>query len=267
MKNLEKHIRERRSVRTFNQRVLTKEDYETLCTFIKKLDNPFGLVVEFCFIENMNCPVVVGTELYVGAKIKNSPYLNEAFGYTFEKFVLYAQSLGIGTVWIGGTMDRTAFEKAMNLKDDEIMPCISPVGYPSEKMSIREMMMRKGVKADERKSFEEIVYLNDFEHPLNPDDAGDLFLPLEMVRLAPSAVNKQPWRMLIQNHFVHFYLERSKNFGGGKIDMQKIDLGIALCHFEIMANDLGISTELIIEKPDVYAKKELEYIASYKLNG
>ena len=141
------------------------------------------------------------------------------------------------------------------------------VGYPSEKMSIREMMMRKGVKADERKSFEEIVYLNDFEHPLNPDDAGDLFLPLEMVRLAPSAVNKQPWRMLIQNHFVHFYLERSKNFGGGKIDMQKIDLGIALCHFEIMANDLGISTELIIEKPDVYAKKELDYIASYKLNG
>lgn len=27
-------------------------------------------------------------------------------GYSFEKLVLFAWSLGIGTVWIGGTMKR-----------------------------------------------------------------------------------------------------------------------------------------------------------------
>ena len=40
-------------------------------------------------------------------------------------------------------------------------------------------------------------------------------------RLAPSAVNKQPWRVLKAGHMVHFYLKRGKGFSGGRLDMQK----------------------------------------------
>lgn len=47
--------------------------------------------------------------------------------------MLYAQSLGIGTVWIGGTMDRAAFEATMELGENEVMPCVSPLGYPAKK--------------------------------------------------------------------------------------------------------------------------------------
>ena len=264
MDNIEKLVRERRSVRTFDGRELTAEDKEKLCTFIETIDNPYNLSVEFKLLEKMGCPVVVGTELYVGAKMKDAPHLNEAFGYAFEKLVLYAQSLGIGTVWIGGTMDRGAFEKAMELGEDEVMPCVSPLGYPAKKMSLRESMMRKGVKADDRLAFEDIVYWNDFEQPMTTDAAGKLLLPLEMVRLAPSAVNKQPWRMVVMDDIVHFYLQRSKNFIGGKLDMQKIDMGIALCHFELMAKELGICTEFTVVEPNISCKNEAEYIASYK---
>lgn len=88
---------------------------------------------------------------------------------------------------------------------------------------------------------EEIAYWNSFEQPLTPDAAGKLFLPLEMICLAPSAVNKQPWRMVVMDDVVRFYLQRSKNFDSGKIDMQKIDMGIALCHFELMAIDGTLS--------------------------
>lgn len=264
MDNIEKLVRERRSFRTFDGRELTAEDREKLCAFTESIDNPYGLPVEFRLLENMGCPVVVGTELYVGAKMKDAPNMNVAFGYTFEKLVLYAQSLGIGTVWIGGTMDRGSFEKAMGLGEDEVMPCVSPLGYPAKKMSIRESMMRKGVKADVRLAFEDIVYWNSFEQPLTPDTAGKLLLPLEMVRLAPSAVNKQPWRMVVMDDAVHFYLQRSKNFSGGKIDMQKIDMGIALCHFELMAKELGIYTEFSIAEPNISCKDGTEYIASYK---
>ena len=42
--------------------------------------------------------------------------MEEDFGYSFERFGLYAQSIGIGTVRIGGTMDRAVFERAMVLK-------------------------------------------------------------------------------------------------------------------------------------------------------
>ena len=264
MDNMEKLVRERRSVRTFDGRELTAADKEKLCNYIASIDNPYGLPIEFKLLPKMGCPVVVGTELYIGAKMKNAPHLNEAFGYAFEKLVLYAQSLGIGTGWIGGTMDRGAFETAMALSEDEVMPCVSPLGYPANKMSVREKMMRKGVKADSRFSFEEIAFWNSFDTPLTADAAGKLFLPIETVRLAPSAVNKQPWRIVIADDVVHFYLQRSKNFGGGRIDMQKIDMGIALCHFELTAKEIGISTEFVIAEPNIPCKDGMEYIASYK---
>lgn len=55
-----------------------------------------------------------------------------------------------------------------------------------------------------------------------------------MARLAPSAVNKQPWRIVVADNKAHFYLKRSKGFGHeGKLDMQMIDMGIALCHFAL----------------------------------
>ena len=77
--------------------------------------NPYGLPVEFKLLDGskqkLNCPVVVGTNLYVGAKMKQAPHLNEAFGYSFELLVLYAQSLGLGTVWVGGTMNRAALSR------------------------------------------------------------------------------------------------------------------------------------------------------------
>ena len=264
MDNMKKLVGERRSVRTFDGRELTAADKEKLCAYMETIDNPYGLPIEFKLLPKMSCPVVVGTDLYIGAKMKAAPHLNEAFGYAFEKLVLYAQSLGIGTVWIGGTMDRSAFEKAMELSEDEVMPCVSPLGYPAKKMSVRERMMRKGVKADSRFSFEEIAFWNSFDTPLTSDAAGKLFLPIETVRLAPSAVNKQPWRIVVADDVAHFYLQRSKNFGGGKIDMQKIDMGIALCHFELTAKEIGISTEFVIEEPNIPHDDGIEYIASYK---
>jgi len=182
----------------------------------------------------------------------------------FELLVLYAQSLGLGTVWVGGTMERAAFEKAMELAEDEVMPCMSPLGYPAKKMSLRETMMRKGIKADERLAFEELFFDGSFSSPLTKENAGKLCHPLEMVRLAPSAVNKQPWRVLLADNAAHFYLKRSKGFNGGAIDMQKIDMGIALCHFDLAAKNAGLAPCFAQSDPGI-ACEGLEYIASYRL--
>ncbi|MBQ8016117.1 MAG: hypothetical protein IJ264_08050 [Clostridia bacterium] len=180
--------------------------------------------------------------------------------------VLYAQSLGIGTVWLGGTMNRPAYEKVMELDADEMMPCASALGYPSEKMSLREGMMRKAIKADERLPFEELFFNGNFDTPLQKEKAGDLAEPLEMIRLSPSAVNKQPWRVVVSDNTVHFYLKRSKNFSGGSaLDMQKVDMGIALCHFALTAKENSLNPIFVQEDPKLISSSELEYIASYKL--
>jgi len=127
--------------------------------------------------------------------------------------------------------------------------------------------MRAAIKADERLPFEELFFDKTFDTPLNREKAGNLFLPLEMVRLAPSAINKQPWRLLVCDGIVHFYLRR--NYGNrpeGKPDMQTIDMGIALCHFDLTAKECGINIEFVQEDPNIPCG-EMEYIASYRIIG
>ena len=195
MKNITKLITDRKSVRTFDGSILDNDSKEKLLNFMNNIENPYNIPVQFKLIsakENgLICPVVSGTDLYVGGKIKDQPNGNVAFGYSFEMLVLYAQSLGIGTVWLGGTMNRTAFEQAMELEADEMMPCASPLGFTAKKMSLREGMMRKAIKADERLPFEELFFDSSPDTPLSQERAGEFAEPLEMLRLAPSAVNKQ----------------------------------------------------------------------------
>lgn len=270
MNNIAELINKRRSVRTYDGRALDESIKEQLLSYANAIQNPFNIPVKFKFLDagkdGLTCPVVSGTDLYVGGKIENVPKASVAFGYSFEEFVLYAQSLGLGTVWLGGTMNRSAFEQAMELGENEMMPCATPIGYTAKKMSIRETMMRKAIKADERLPFEELFFDGSFDTPLTNEKAGKFAEPLEMVRLAPSAVNKQPWRVVVADNTAHFYLKRSEGFSHeGKLDMQMIDMGIALCHFVLAAKENDLSINFVQEDPTLISNDGVEYIASYKL--
>ena len=265
--SIQELIRARRSVRSFDGRVLDEATKEKLLSC--DMENPYGIPVTVKFLSakdhGLSCPVVTDCDLYVGGRVKDVPKACVAFGFSFERFVLYAQSLGLGTVWLGGTMNREAYEKAMGLAHDELMLCASPVGYPAAKMSMRESMMRKVIKADERLAFEELYFDGDFTTPLTKEKAGKVAAALEMVRLAPSAVNKQPWRVVVAGDSVHFYLVRNKGVGHGeKLDMQMIDMGIALCHFALTTEELGLQMAFVEEDPNI-TNAVGEYIASYKL--
>ena len=163
-------------------------------------------------------------------------------------------------------MNREAFERAMAVSADEVMPCVSPLGYPAEKMSLRETMMRKGIKADSRFDFEELFFDGSFDKPLSKSTAGKLLEAFEAVRLAPSAVNKQPWRCVCCEDKVHFYEKRSKrHVSENDWDLQKIDVGIALCHFELTARECGLDASLEIAAPDIPVPENMQYIATYLL--
>lgn len=271
MENIEKLVRGRRSVRAYDGRDISETDIEKLLAFIGETENPYGIPVNFKLLDGkkqtLSCPVVIGTDLFIGGSVKRVPHMEEAFGYSLEMLVLYAQSLGIGTVWVGGTMDRSAFERAMELGENEIMPCMSPLGYPAKKLSVREAVMRKAIKADSRIPFDELFFDGSFDTPLTEEKAGELAFPLEMVRWAPSAVNKQPWRAVVDNNAVHFYLKSAKRIISESVgDMQKIDLGIALCHFALAAKEIGLNVEFAINDPGIASGDGAEYIASYLLN-
>ena len=122
-------IRHRRSVRTFDGRALRAEDAEKIMEYASALENPYGLPITWKILNakehGLSSPVITGTDTYITGKMKRAPHAEEAFGYTFERIVIFAEAMKLGTTWIAGTMNRDAFEKAMELDDGEVMPCIS----------------------------------------------------------------------------------------------------------------------------------------------
>lgn len=261
-------IRNRRSVRTYSGEPLREEDRKKLEEYVKTIKNPFGVSIEFRFLDakqyGLTSPVVVGADTYVAAKSERVPNLEIAFGYDFEQLVLYAQSIGIGTVWMAATFNRAVFEKAIELKDTEVMPAVTPIGYAAKKMSFKESLMRKGVKADARLPFETLFFKGTFSNPLMQSEAGRFGDALEMVRLAPSAVNKQPWRVVVCGNMVHFYEKKAKNMSKKDfVDIQKVDVGIALLHFELIMKEKNTEGGFVVNDPNLEKEADVEYIISY----
>ena len=262
-------MRNRRSVRTFDGSPLREEDAQKILDFAAAAENPYRLSINWKLLDakttGLSSPVIVGADAFLAGTMQRVPYAEEAFGYSFERVVLFAASIGVGTTWIAGTMDRAAFEKAAGVAAGEVMPCVSPLGYPAKKMSLRESIMRKGVKADSRLPFETLFFDRSFDRPLSFENAGRLGEVLEAVRLAPSAVNKQPWRAVCCGDRVHFYEKRNKPLEDGAWDIQKIDMGIALCHFALAAERCGIPVTFRTEDPGLSAGDDVFYIATYEL--
>lgn len=259
-------IKNRKSVRTFDKnKNIDSALLNEIKEFMNNVTNPYGLKIEWFLLNSdeykLSSPVIVGEKYYILGKMKKELNAEEAFGYELEEIVLYLKTLDLGTTWMAGTFSRSLFEKAINLNSDEIMPCVTPIGYKAAKMSIREKLMRRGIKADTRLEFNDLFFKNDFNTKLDNDDLDKYKDILELVRIAPSAVNKQPWRILLCDNKFYFYKAPSKGFDRDGFDVQKIDLGIALNHFMHGLNEKGIDYEFEISNPD-FNVESFEYIAT-----
>lgn len=163
----------------------------------------------------------------------------------------------MGTTWIGGTLNRKLFENAADTKYDEYMMIVTPLGYPSDKQSMVDLKLRNSVRGDERFSPSDLFFEEDFSHPM--DSSNDY---LEAVRWAPSAANRQPWRVVKDGNYYHFYLEHAKGYKSGvDWDVQKSDMEIALCHFLAVCDG-----EFSIDNPEIESDEYTEYVATVHVN-
>lgn len=260
-------IKSRRSVRTFDEKPLSEVDRNKLIAYTANADNPFGVSVEFRLLDakeyGLTSPVIVGAKDFLAAKVKRTDNFEVAFGYSFEKVCLYALSFGVGTVMLAASLNRAAFEKAMSLAKEEIMPLASPVGYPADTMSLREVLMRKALRADKRKTPEDLFYCKNFETALKENEAGDYAEALEAVRLAPSAGNGQPWKIVVEGDNVHFY--EAKTMKDSLLgDIQKLDVGIAIAHFDLVRKEKGIEGRFVVSDPSIATPNSTYYIATFE---
>jgi len=167
----------------------------------------------------------------------------EDYGYGMERNILLVTSLDLGTCWLGGTLNRAGFARKIGLTPDELMPAISPVGYPAGKRSLTDRAFRFMANSDRRKPWEELFFDEKPGNPLVKEQAGNPGEALESVRMGPSASNRQPWRVVREGKSFHFFLQRTPGYDRitGEIRLQEVDMGIAICHFELAAMEMGLA--------------------------
>ncbi len=272
-------IRQRRSIRSYTDKPIEEEKKEAVNKFISSnTTGPFGTRSRFIFItasaqekEALKGLITYGMiknpmGFIIGA-VEKAPHNLEDFGNLMEKNILMATDLGLGTCWLGGTFSSSRFAQKIGLKNNEVMPAVTPVGYGVQKISSKDSLVRGASGADNRKEWGSLFFQNN--KPLSVEQAGSYAAPLEMVRLAPSANNFQPWRIVKEPNanIFHFYLKRIpglKQFFFMKSDLQLLDIGIAMCHFALAADEEGLKGEWKVSNSrlgDVAGK--MDYIVTW----
>ncbi len=272
-------IKKRTSWRTYTNEPLAQDVREKMINMMR--DNDFGSpfsekagnsrfellsIPEFDPSERENLGTygtIEGVQDFIVGAIEKSKYDREHFGYILESLILGATDLGLGTVWLGGTFNRSLFSAKIKKKENEIVPAITPIGYPAARTS-KEITIRSYAKADKRFPWEKLFFKGDFSTPLKLEN--EYFTLIENVRLGPSAGNFQPWRIVkepTEDNF-HFYLLYTDDKMGKVYNVfKRLDIGIAVSHFNLSAKELGINGKWGFEKPNISTTEDFQYIISW----
>lgn len=209
--------------------------------------------------------MVKGALHFLVGAAESGPRDMEDFGFQFEQVILYATDLGLATCWIGATFRRGLFGDRIGLEENETIPAVSPVGWAAGRRTMKDRLSRWVVSSAKRKPWEELFFEGNFSRPLTREAAGAHAECLEMVRLAPSATNKQPWRIVADNGRFHLFLARSPGYATmlPGPDMQRIDMGIAMCHFWLTAREQNLPGGWAQADPGLPLPQGSEYVATW----
>jgi hypothetical protein len=198
---------------------------------------------------------------YVVAAVEHAPHDMEDLGYLLESVVLYATDLGLGTCWLGGTFTRSRFAERIALRADESLPAAIAVGHIAGQPRWIDRLIRLGAGSDRRKPWEALFFEHTFSNSLSREAAGPYAVPLDMVRAAPSASNKQPWQIVRVGGRWHFFLQHTPGY---KPEMQRIDMGIAMCHWALTVQELDLQGEWAVDPaPIASSAPDVAYVATW----
>jgi nitroreductase len=274
-------IRQRFSCRRYLDTPIAAETRERLEAFLTShTAAPLGTSARFHLIaatdENRQALRGLGTYgtirnpagFVIGAVTPGEKNL-EGFGYLMEQAVLFVTDLGLGTCWLGGFFTRSSFSRAIGLGRGETIPAVFALGQmatPNAEMDI----FRRFANSAHRLAWERLFFDRSFDAPLSREAAEVYAEPLDTVQWAPSASNKQPWRIVRDGGGWHFYMQRTAGYHNPLtklvrvVDLQRVDLGIAMCHFELTALELGLAGSWQIRDPGIANPDSLaEYVVTW----
>ncbi len=282
-KRIAELIGERRSCRSYLDRPIDDEIQGVLSDFLATSTvGPFGTTLRFRLVaataENRSALRGLGTYGFidgptgfiVGAMSPGTRDF-EDYGYVLEHAVLLATDLGLGSCWLGGTFTKSSFARAVGVSGEETVPAVIATGYAAANDGVRELT-RFGAGSKHRLPPDQLFFDKRFGVSLWLEGTGAFGALLEGVRWAPSASNRQPWRIVRAGDRWHFYLQRTPRYGKGSLkftllglaDLQRVDMGIAMCHWELAARERGLTGAWALDDPGLPPPTEqTEYVMTW----
>ncbi len=255
-------MKERRSVRSYNGLPISDADHKALTEAVNEAWSPFGGSVTIRLkrfdikeFRPGTYGMIKNAVDYFLLGIGTSDESALTAGFKFEQVVLKAWMLGLGTCWIAATFRGTDFERGETWPEGESLRIVCPVGKASDHKSLREKIARLAIGSGRRKPFGDLFFDGDFGRPLAA--TSPFAEALDMLRLAPSSTNSQPWRALVSGDTVHFYYEP-------KSPASVLDCGIGLCHFVETEQFRGRKGEFVKATDAPAPVGKLRYLVSYK---
>lgn len=253
-KELYQAIEDRESRRKFKSRPLPQEQIDMLKTRGDKIEEICPAVkieIKSEGFERVSKNIfglyglISGAWSY-GVVIADSSRNNyqEQAGYGGEILVLTATAAGIDSCWIGGFYDRKALKKEIDLKAGQEIMAVIALGQAKAKTTISEKVVKLVSGSKKRKELDELC-LPEFEE----EWPEWIKTAIKAARLAPSAVNRQPWRFKVEDDSLVLLASTGESKGGVS---PLLDCGIALAHLELGAARVEGEIEVeFLETPEV----------------
>lgn len=213
-------ISRRKSTRSFSMEPADDADLRRIRDFAalcRPLYPELPVRLELISIDAVRCILPWKTPHYVAVFTDDSPGAAENAGFLCQQLDLYIQSLGLGTCWLGmGRYDPRGSDTPPETDGLRFLIMLA-FGRPNGEL------LRSGPEEFRRKSADTIAD--------RPDPR------LEPARLAPSSVNSQPWYFVHDGDTYHAYRARNLLGRAGLEKMNRVDMGIALCHLYLTNPD------------------------------
>ena len=215
--DLKDMICRRKSVRSYTDEPVKEEGIAGILRFvetIKPLYPEIPVRAELVTKQQVRCMLPWVTPQLVAIYSEKTPGYLENVGFMFQQLDLYLQSKGLGACWLG--MGRMASHERE--PDGKEFVMLLGFGHP------KGTAQRTSVSQFRRKNLGDISDQHDDR--------------LEPARLAPSSVNSQPWYFVHDADHIHVYCAlRGLFHGGTPMDINLIDMGIALSHLYLSFPD------------------------------
>jgi len=160
-----------------------------------------------------------------------SPYVQEQVGYTGEGIILEAEALNLVTCWVAGFFRPDVVASLTRIDEAERVLAVTPIGYATQRHTLEERVMTGFGLTHRRRALSGLVTgLDESKWP------KWIRVAIEAARLAPSAVNRQPWRFNIEPDSITVSVNTPRReYGLSK----RLCCGIAMLHIEIAALTCG----------------------------